>query len=248
MSYEYVHRTERMRDGDGNELIVQLVADTTGGDGPRENDNFTHIYGDHRHYTIGDGKPPSEHEYILNRGGIRLLYRYMRLFGDPAHKHSKVLAFTKLGMYDHSGITVYTVPMGRSAEHWADSGGWDSGTVGYVYITQARWDELNPGVDPFEEVDGEAKLPLGSVPVKQQRVWRILEAEVDEYDDWCRGNVWGIVASKPCDHADEHSSDESIASCPHSETTDSVWGFIGDPDDVWPDALEYVGVLVPAGT
>jgi hypothetical protein len=241
MSYGYVHRTERLVDHEGNTIIVQVVADEDGSAcDPRDNDNYTRIYGDHRHYTIGDGKPPSEHQYILDRGGIRLLYRYMRLLGDPANKHSKVLAFTKLGMYDHSGITVYTSPMGSSAEHWADHGGWDSGAVGYVYIAQDRWDLLGGG-DPYEAVDGEAKFPLGNIPIKQQRVWHNLEAEVDEYDDWCKGNVWGVVWTKPCDHADEHSSDETMARCPHAES-DSVWGFIGDPDKVWPDALEYAGV------
>jgi hypothetical protein len=248
MSFDYVHRTERMRDGDGNELIVQLVADTLGGDGPRENDNFTRIYGDHRHYTIGDGTPPSEHMSILERGGLALLHRYMRRFGDPITR-SKVLAFKKLCMLDHSGITFWTADMGTSPYHWTDPGHWDSGSVGYVYITQARWDELGGG-DPFEAVDGEVKLPLGSVPVKQQRVYRMLDAEVEEYDDWSKGNVWGIVTSTPCDHADEHDTDEQRADCPHAERGDSVWGFIGDPDDVWPDACESVGLdsRVPAGT
>jgi len=241
VSFDYVYQTERMVDSDGTELIVQLAADTFGGDGPREDDNFTHIYGDHRSYTIGDGKPPSEHQYILERGGIRLLYRYMRLFGDPAHKHSKMLAFKKLGMLDHSGITFYTVEIGRDATHWVDYGGWDSGAVGYVYITQARWNELGGG-DPDEQVDGEWKAPLSSIAITQRRADRMLEVEVDTYDDWAKGNVWGIVAFKPCDHEDEHGSDESIASCPHSPTIESIWGYIGDPDDAWRDLTADIGM------
>ena len=241
----YVYRTERMLgsyDGVEKEYIVQLIADENGElSDPRDADNFTLIYGDHRHYTIGNGKPPSEHQYILDRGGIRLLWRYMRLFGDPANEHSKVLAFTKLGMIDHSGISYYTVEMGSSAEHWADPGGWDSGAVGYVYITQKQWDLIGGG-DPYEAVDSEVKFPLGNVPVQKQRVWHMLEVEVDTYDDWARGNVWGLVATEPCDHADEHGSDESRADCPHAPTAESIWGYVGDPDDAWRDLASDMGL------
>lgn len=224
MRFDYVHTTTRVGD-----LIVQVVADVFAeASDPRENDNYTRIYGDHRRYTIGDGKPPLEHQRILDRGGIRLLHRYMRLFGDPANDNTKVLAFSKLGMYDHSGITFYTVPMGSSAQHWADSGGWDSGATGYVYIAQDRWDLLGGG-DPSAVVDGEVDLPLGPVPVKVTQVWKMLEAEVQEYDDWCTGNVWGYVVTKPCDHGHEDDNDDTIAACPHSEVVDSCWGFIGDP-------------------
>lgn len=240
MSFEYVHQTERMVALDGTEVIVQLAADTFGGDGPREDDNFTCIYGDHRRYTIGDGKPPREHEYILDRGGIRLLYRYMRLFGDPVTK-SKVLAFAKLGMIDHSGISFYTVPVGSSATHWADYGGWDSGAVGYVYITQSRWDYMGGG-DPNEPVDGEVKFPLGSVPVKVTRAARILEQEVETYDLWSQGNVWSLVATQPCDHPDQHRSDKMIAACPHSPVYESLGGYIGYPDDAWRDMTADLGL------
>lgn len=237
----YAYKTERVVDGDGIELIARLIADEGGFGDPREDDNFTHIYGDHRNYTIGDGKPPSEHQYILERGGIRLLYRYMRLFGDPAHKHSKVLAFKKLGMIDHSGISFYTVSIGSSATHWADHGGWDSGAVGYVYITQERWDYLGGG-DPDEQVDGEWKAPLGSIAITQRHADRMLEAEVETYDNWARGNVWWLSVVKPCD---EHGDDmplEAIADCPHSEFVDSISGFIGDPDDAWRDMTADLGL------
>jgi len=239
MSFEYIDRTERML-FDGKEVIVQLAADTFVSGGPREDDNFTCIYGEHRNYTVGDGMPPFGHKYILERGGIRLLYRYMRLFGDPV-TNSKVLAFKKLGMIDHSGISFYTVEIGRSATHWVDPGGWDSGAVGYVYITQKRWDELGGG-DPDEQVDGEWKAPLGNVAITQRRADRMLEAEVDTYDDWSRGNVWQIVATEPCEHPDQHGSDERIAACPHSPIVESIGGYIGDPREAWKDLVADLGL------
>lgn len=230
MSLDYIDGTERIGD-----LIVQVFADTYGdSSSPRDFDNVTEIYGDHRHYEIGDGKPPASHQNILERGGIRLLYRYMRRFGDPESK-SPVLGFRKLNMLDHSGITFYLGEIGTSSAHWADPGGWDSGSVGYVFITRARWDE-HAGSDPFEEVEGEHQFPLGSVPVKEQRWLNLLKAEVQEYDDWAKGNVWAFRVVKPCDHADEHGNDESIADCPHAEVIESVFGFIGDPKYAWEEA------------
>jgi hypothetical protein len=207
----YVDRTERI-----GELIVQVVADDTGATSPRDNDNITQIYGDHRSYIIGDGTPPSEHAYILERGGVRLLWRYMRRYGDPADKFSPLLAFTKLSMLDHSGISFYTTAVGESSTHWSDYGGWDSGGVGYVYVSRKAWDTMHGGDSALAD--------------------EVIAAEVKEYDDWASGNVWAYRVVKPCDHADEHDSDEEIADCPHAEIVDDCYGFIGDPKYAWDEA------------
>lgn len=194
--YEYVDTTQRVGD-----LIVQVVADMDGSaSNPRDNDNLARIYGQHRDYQIGDGEPPADELAALERGGIRLLYRYLRLCKGA-------VAFTKLGMYDHSGVSFYAVPLGRSGHHAFDSAGWDSGTVGYAYVDRAGLELMGTDVADAE---------------------RVMLAEVEEYDDWAKGNVWGYVVTRPCDHADEHDTDESIAICPHSEHLDSCWGYIGD--------------------
>lgn len=204
-AYSYVYETRRAGD-----LIVQVVNDDNAdASNPRDWDNLSHIYGSHRDYTIGDGEPPADHMRALERGGIRLLYRWLR-------RYHGLVAFTKLGMYDHSGVTFYAVPLGNDPTHAFDHGGWDSGAVGYAYVDAKRLDEV--GTDA---ADAE----------------RVMLAEIQEYASWAEGSVWGYVVSKPCDHADEHDSDEDIARCPHSETLDSVWGFIGEPGDVMPDAI-----------
>ena len=202
----YVDTTQRVGD-----LIVQVIADEDASMcDPRDNDNLSRIYGDHRHYVIGDGKPPEDEQRALDRGGITLLYRWLR-------RYKGVVAFTKLGMLDHSGITFYPVPLGASGTHVMDYGGWDSGTVGYAYVDKAGLDLM--GTDP---ADAE----------------RVMLSEIEEYDDWAKGNVWGYTVTKPCpDPGHEHDTDEQVARCPHSETLDSCWGYIGDPEDVLPDAL-----------
>jgi hypothetical protein len=193
--HEYVHSTERVGD-----LIVQVVADSICNDSPREWDNLTCIYGSHRSYTIGDGDPPPDEKEVLERGGIRLLYRWLR-------RYKSVVAFKKLAMYDHSGISFYTVNMGSDGHHAFDAAGWDSGVVGYVYITKKRLEEMGSPIEKVEEY---------------------LEQEVETYNSWATGDVWGYVVTKPCDHDHDGDSDEEIAACPHSERLDSCWGYIGD--------------------
>jgi hypothetical protein len=219
MTYEYVDTTERIGD-----LILQVVADTSGAGDPRDGDNFTEMFGESR--SIDIETPPDEHIRVLERIRLRGLVRFMRRFGDP-RDGSKVLAIKQLGMYEHSGITVYTEEIGSRKGYVFDEAGWDTSHIGYVMITQKQWDMIGGG-DPDEMVDGIAKIGFGSIPVKVRNADHVLELEIEEWDDWMRGNVWGFVITKPCDHADEHDSDASIADCPHSETIDSCWGFVGD--------------------
>lgn len=194
--YAYVDTTERVGD-----LIVQVVADEDAGyANPRDNDNLAHIYGSHRNYIVADGEPPSDENRALERGGIRLLYRWLR-------RYAGVVAFTKLGMYDHSGVSYYAVPLGENGHHPLDEAGWDSGVTGYAYVTHADCERT--GID---ETDAE----------------RVMLAEIAEYGSWAAGDVWGYVVTRPCDHADEHPNDEAVAACPHSAHVDSCWGFIGE--------------------
>jgi len=215
----YVDTTQRV----GN-LIVQVVNDESAyASNPRDNDNLAHIYGSHRHYTIADGEPPADEMRALERGGIRLLYRWLR-------RYQGLVAFTKLGMYDHSGVTFYAVPLGDNGHHVFDSAGWDSGVTGYGYITTADLERMGSPADKAEEY---------------------LLAEIAEYASWSEGDVWGWTVTQPCDHEDEHDTDEEVADCPHSETLDSCWGYIGEREYVLSEGVstaEYLNAhpAVPA--
>lgn len=225
----YVDDTERIGD-----RIVQVFADDTGATSPRDNDcNLAYIYGSHDRYTIGDGEPPAEHMRALERGGLTLLYRYMRRYGDP-ETGSPILAFRKLCMLDHSGVTYWTAELGTSARHWSDQAGWDSGSVGYVYVTRERWDAMGMADARVIGADG-AETSADAAEV--------IVSEVQEYADWASGNVWAYRVVKPCDHADEHDSDEEIADCPHADELDSCHGFIGDPKYAWDEARSAAQVV-----
>lgn len=96
-----------------------------------------------------------------------------------------------IGLLDHSGLHVYA----KGGSHWSDSAGWDSGTVGFIYTTLEKIVEF--GVSP-DNVD-------------QQ-----LLAEIETYDQYLRGDVYGYVVE------DAEGTDH-----------DSCWGFYG-----WGYALE----------
>ncbi len=69
-----------------------------------------------------------------------------------------------LYLYDHSGITI---------SHGKFSCPWDSGQVGWHYITKAKLED---------EFDGD-----------EAKAMKCLEAELKTYDDYLQGNVWGYV-------------------------------------------------------
>lgn len=86
-------------------------------------------------------------------------------------------------MYDHSGITIWH----GNCNPPQDTAGWDSGQVGWHYVTKANVDEeWNDDLD---------------------KARAYLEGEMQEYDDYVRGAVYGYVVDGD---------------------GDSCWGFYGD--------------------
>jgi len=100
-------------------------------------------------------------------------------------------------LFDHSGLTVSTKPFGCQ---------WDSGQVGYIYITHKAWkDEFQGGKESKEEAE--------------ERAYEILRSEIEALDQLLTGDVWGVVVEKTvrC----EACGDEK------EEHLDSCWGFFG---------------------
>ena len=95
--------------------------------------------------------------------------------------HALVLS---LYLYDHSGITMRTSPF---------SCPWDSGQVGYIYALP-------------EEIKKEYKCKQ-ITPTIRRKAFKLLEGEVETFDNYLTGSVYGYVVT---------------------ETGDSCWGFFGD--------------------
>lgn len=101
-----------------------------------------------------------------------------------------------LYMYDHSGITIKTTPFDCR---------WDSGQIGFIFATRKQVRE-NYGV----------KLVTKKV---RERVEKHLLGEVETYDQYVTGDVYGFKLKTVSVLADGDEEGE--------EETDSCWGFYG---------------------
>lgn len=157
----------------------------------------------HRRYHLGDmedGRPISRYY----NEPIDLLYELAGVDRDEyweehdkdmsdAELYSKIkekgTVILDLYLYDHSGISMSCSSyVGRA--HHAE---WDSGRVGYIYTTK----------DKIEK-EGWTK----------EQATKYLEGEVETYDDYLTGNVYGYRIEDS-----------------EGEEKDSCWGYFGSPED-----------------
>ena len=90
-----------------------------------------------------------------------------------------------LGLYDHSGITMYC----GNGPHWQDSAGWDSGQVGWIYVTakQIRDNWSCKRINKKTRAHGVENL----------------RGEVEAYDQFLTGDVWGYeIEDEDGEHLD----------------------------------------------
>jgi len=116
-----------------------------------------------------------------------------KVFGSPQDFLERAGAegwiYLPVGMIDHSGISLYV----GSGAHVMDYGGWDSGQIGFIYTTPKRIEEMGTPRDGVEAC---------------------LAGEVETWDQFVTGDIYGYVIEGPSDgDSDSH--------------RDSCWGFYG---------------------
>lgn len=94
-----------------------------------------------------------------------------------------------LFLYDHSGISIRIGSWNGRAPHAE----WDSGQIGFIYTTKSALEAYGI-TDEAAAIEG-------------------LQHEVEEYDRYLRGDVYGYLIKKAC------------PSCEHLGVEDSSWGF-----------------------
>jgi hypothetical protein len=165
----------------------------------------TYEFKDGRSLEIhSDDDPESPREWDNN--GIMVCWHSRYNLGDK-HDHEtpqdfldwkkehgdEVIACLPLYLYDHSGLTISTGPF---------SCPWDSGQVGWIIATRESLESGGHDVDKLE--------------VAKVEEW--LRGEVEAYDQYLRGDIWGfVVREKPCETCGGE-----------GEQGDSCWGFYGD--------------------
>lgn len=99
-----------------------------------------------------------------------------------------------LYLYDHSGITMSTTPF---------SCPWDSGQVGFIYMNKEKI---------LKETGGK-----NLTKKRKEQALKWLKGEVETYDSYLRGAVYGFVI-------EEKKDDEWVE-------IDACWGFYGDYEE-----------------
>lgn len=183
---------EAIRTYKKGELVLRIWHDEDPED-PRNGDNLGTMVCFHRNYTLGD-KTGLDFERF---GGWDAIEEHLR-------KEENAEVVLPLYLLDHSGVTMRT----RSF-HDVDPGCWDSGMIGFIYMTKKGIREMT-GKDTVYKSD-----------LEQAR--EVLEEEVKTYDRYLCGEIYGYTIVKPvtckeCGHVEE-------------EVEDSCWGFY-DMDDI----------------
>lgn len=181
---------------------------------------------EYRRHTINifpDEDSPNPREEFDHLGAMVCFHRRYNL-GDRHEFRSpeEFMRFLKdekpiclpLYLFDHSGITIST----RSERfRMCDPQGWDWGMLGYIYVTKE-----------------DARREYNAKRVSQKvldKVTKLLQSEVDEYDHYLAGNVYGYEITKGEPQA--------------SEVINACWGFFGNPEDYMiPEAKAVIDQII----
>lgn len=146
-------------------------------DSPREWDNLGTVVVFHKNYDFGD-------KTNLNSS----MFEGWCELKDHLINELNAKICLPIYMYDHSGITISTSPFGCK---------WDSGQVGYIYVSNTRI---------IEEYGDDSEDSI-------KKATDVLEAEIKILDQYLTGDVYSftLVKEVTCDLG--HIHEEIIDSC-----------------------------------
>jgi len=219
---------------------------------PREDDNLGTMLCWHRRYILGDenqwkrGEPADAITWLIREVNPGFEYQLQDWYDEqwalrcePHNEPQRRAAerelmadydariddemdrhYTRLPLflYDHSGITMNTRPF---------SCPWDSGQVGFIYLSHARANAELGG----PEFTGQDRAWNAD---KERRVIEVLTCEVTTYNQYITGNVYGFTVETfhyefeiPLD-TEVDPNDDGLDWTHH----DSCWGFHGTDAEV----------------
>lgn len=221
------------------ETRIRIVQDTDPSS-PRDEDcNFGTMVCWHTKYTLGDKRPDVDHEEYLRQLAFEACPRLEKIVDhwnqrtcyigfDERHEVDEINTHIQ-SMIDHVLNVNYTVmPLhlmdhsGLSINTDGFSCMWDSGQVGIIHVS------LKECRENWMKHDAVWTTPLrdckGKTLTMREYAERIMKSEVNTYDQYLRGDVYGFIMEElhpPCE----------LCKCGGDwEGKDSCWGFYGsDP-------------------
>ena len=166
---------ERYKLASGNILEVYQDSDI---ESPRMWDNLGTMLCFHNRYNLGDELEDDEKPDSFEGWDDLKDYLIRKCKGG---------VILPLYLMDHSGLSISTTPF---------SCRWDSGQVGFIYVTA---DDIRKEYDVKE-----TEIPEDII----EKVTRCLEGEVETYDQYLSGDVYGfcIVKEEMCNLNHKHRS------------------------------------------
>jgi len=163
---------------------MQIFYDESAGNPRTEFDNATKFAFSHRKYDLpNEGDVPFE---SLNFDSDKI-EAWLR-------ENADAYMIRLVSMHDHSGVSFY---LGKPHEPW------DSGIVGFIYITK-------------KDAIANKWANKRGVSTRKQRLAMLgaMEADLKTYTQWSNGQVFGYVVTEKCKNCDTY-----------TENRDSCWGF-----------------------
>ena len=157
---------------------------------PREDTEYNHMVCFHGKYNLGDTDKSlgySKQELKDRADGWGALEKILR-------KEHNAVVILPLYLYDHGGLTMNTT--GFSCP-------WDSGQVGFIYVTKKKIEASHPKIKTI-------------TPKRKALLKECLVAAVEEYDSYLRGETYGYVTEEL-----------TCEKCGTWEEIDSCYGFLG---------------------
>jgi len=155
----------------------------------KELDNLGKMVTFYKNYSLGDGHDFKDIQDLLN------------------YLADENCIYLPLYLYDHSGLTMSTRPFSCQ---------WDSGQVGFIYVTR-------------EKLKKEFKDDIPS----DAKIREYLNNEVKMFDQYLTGQVYGYcyfeskkIDNELCPHCNKIIKDNSDKK--ELSEMDSCWGFFGD--------------------
>lgn len=212
MSREYIAHEEEYKG-----LIIKVYPDEDASNPRKEFDNLCTIACSHRRYNLGDepfnayestgdffralaidadSRVQDKIEYWENGNGWRSL---MNRSEDDAVKWAdekvneiirktvdKFYIYSPLYLYDHSGITISMRPF---------SCPWDSGQVGWIYVSIKRFKEETARAGKLKKdgINHELVKIKHLTKKDRERAYRYLEQETEIYNQYLAGDVYRFV-------------------------------------------------------
>lgn len=229
-----------VRDYVSNEEVVEaILAGKLGGIRLARNEENPDLFDLYETYYIRTVIGRSEPSESLEREGIKESDVLYWVEDDLTIGHCQTLLepyieWMPLWLYDHSGITISC-----GARTYPYNDRWDSGQVGWIIadketiIKEVRDYELDENGERIrvETVHSDGKVSWHfKTKMLTDETWRaraveIMEGEVEVYDQYLRGEVYGYNLYRLGDAGDDEDEefDENDA-----EEADSCWGFFGD--------------------